>query len=94
MKRRLLAISSVALLLAAGSCFVLRRKSIEVPEGANLRKEALKAGIDVYAGLDKVLHCPGLGMCTTCKVRIVKGKENVSPPGRWEKMKKLRGEEE
>jgi hypothetical protein len=32
MKRRLLAISSAGLLLVAGACFVLQRKSIEVPD--------------------------------------------------------------
>lgn len=66
--------------------FVKEKKSIEVPEGTNLRKAAMKAGVEVYQGVHKVLHCPGLGMCTTCMVHITKGADNISPPGVWEKM--------
>ncbi|HUG94444.1 MAG TPA: 2Fe-2S iron-sulfur cluster-binding protein [Planctomycetaceae bacterium] len=65
--------------------FVNEKKTIEVPEGANLREEALKAGVNVYQGVSKVLHCPGFGMCTTCKVNVRKGAENLSPPSRWER---------
>lgn len=65
--------------------FVKEKKTIEVPEGANLRKEARKQGIEIYKGIHRYLHCPGLGLCTTCQVRIVKGVENVSPQGAWEK---------
>lgn len=66
--------------------FINEKKEIEVPEGANLRKEARRQGIEVYRGVAKVLHCPGLGLCTTCKVVIRKGKENVSPLSRWERL--------
>ncbi len=65
-------------------------KTIECEDGANLRKVALRAGVEVYSGVDKVLHCPGLGMCTTCKVHIKKGTENVSKQGFWEKMNMLK----
>lgn len=61
-------------------------KEVEVEDGANLRKAAMQAGVEVYVGPDKYLHCPGLGMCTTCKVMIHKGAENVSEQGWWEKM--------
>lgn len=62
-----------------------QKKTIEVREGANLRNELMKAGIDVYEGIHKTLHCPGLGMCTSCRVYIKDGAENVSPQGLWEK---------
>lgn len=65
-------------------------KSVEVPTGTNLRQAAMRAGVEVYSGVDKYLHCPGFGMCTTCKVRILKGKENVSKQGWWEKLNMLK----
>lgn len=65
--------------------FVNEKKSIEVPEGTNLRKAAMQAGVEVYKGVHKVLHCPGFGMCTTCAVNVRRGIENVSQPGVWEK---------
>jgi len=74
--------------------FVKEKKEIEVPEGANLRKEAIKAGVNIYQGLNgmgasinKIVNCYGWGTCGTCKVNIVKGKENCSPMGMWEKAK-------
>ncbi len=36
--------------------FVNEKKEIQVPEGANLRQEALQAGIQVYR-VEKVLNC-------------------------------------
>src|SRR5262249_56821904 len=62
-------------------------KEIEVPVGANLREEALKAGVVVYPGLTRYLNCFGHGTCGTCAVVVKKGKENLSPPGRFEKMR-------
>ena len=64
--------------------FVKEKKEIQVPEGANLRKEAFKAGVTVYKGPDKILHCPGWGICGTCRVLITKGTENASRKGWWE----------
>ena len=48
--------------------FIKEKTEIEVPEGANLREEARKAGIQVYPGVHKYLNCMGLGQCGTCKV--------------------------
>jgi ferredoxin len=59
--------------------FVNEKKEIEVPEGANLRKEAMKAGVPIYQNLHKYLNCRGLGLCGTCKVLVRNGKENLSP---------------
>ncbi len=67
--------------------FVNEKKEIEVPEGANLRKEALKAGIPVYRGLARFLNCHGLGQCGTCWILVKKGMENLSPRGRWERFR-------
>ena len=68
--------------------FINEKKAIEVPVGANLRAEAIKAGVNVHqgmngfgAGLNKVLNCHGFGQCGTCRVNVVKGMENVSPMG-------------
>jgi len=74
--------------------FIKENKEIEVPEGANLRKEAIKAGINVHQGvngfgasLNKFLNCHGWGQCGTCRVRIVKGMENASRMGMMEKFR-------
>ena len=68
--------------------FVKEKKTIEVPEGANLRKEARKAGIEVYPGIHKhfLANCHGCGLCCSCRVQIKKGNENVSKPGLWERL--------
>lgn len=65
--------------------FVNEKKEIQVAEGANLRKEAMRAGVDVYKGVDKILHCPGLGCCGTCRVLVTKGIDNASPMGAFER---------
>jgi ferredoxin len=69
--------------------FINEKKTIEVEEGANLRREARKAGVQVYAGVERVLNCRGFGVCTNCQVQIKKGTENVSKQGFWEKMNML-----
>lgn len=72
--------------------FVNEKKQVQVPEGANLRRVALEAGVQLYnglngfgAGLNAVLNCHGFGTCGTCRVLITKGMENVSPMGMLEK---------
>jgi ferredoxin len=74
--------------------FINENKEIEVPLGANLRKEAIKAGINTHqgvngfgAGINKYLNCHGFGQCGTCRVRIVKGMEHASPMGMIEKFR-------
>ncbi|MCS6975801.1 MAG: (2Fe-2S)-binding protein, partial [Gemmatales bacterium] len=59
--------------------FIKEKKEIEVPVGANLRLEALKAGIELYPGISKYLNCRGNGLCGTCAVIIKSGPESVSP---------------
>lgn len=65
--------------------FVNEKKELEVPEGANLREEARKAGIQVYKGIHRYLNCMGHGLCGSCKVLVKKGIENLSPKGRLER---------
>ena len=72
--------------------FVKEKKEIEVPVGANLREEAIKAGVNLYQGLNgfgasvnKVLNCHGFGQCGMCRVLIKKGMENTSPMGLMER---------
>src|SRR5438477_6628669 len=80
--------------------FVKEKKEIEVPEGANLRAEAVKAGINLNQGLNgigasmnKYLNCSTLsgglvgGLCGTCRVLITKGMENTNKMTFWERMK-------
>lgn len=74
--------------------FIKEKKEIDVPRGANLRKEAIKAGINVHqglngfgAGLNKCLNCHGIAQCGTCRVRITKGMENTSPMGLVERVR-------
>ena len=74
--------------------FVNEKKEIQVPEGANLRKEALKAGVNLYYGfngvgksLNKILNCHGFGGCGTCRVLITQGMQNTNPMTMMEKVK-------
>jgi ferredoxin len=55
------------------------KKEIDVPQGANLRREMMKAGIEVYPWLNRYLNCYGHGLCGTCKVLVKKGMENLNP---------------
>lgn len=67
--------------------FVNEKKQVQVPEGANLRQEALKAGIQLYPGVHKYLNCHGLAQCGACRVRIVKGMDHASGMGLLEKLR-------
>ena len=61
--------------------FVNEKKEIQVPAGANLRKEALQAGVALYPGIHKIANCLGFGTCGTCRVLVTKGMENIKPKG-------------
>jgi ferredoxin len=62
------------------------KQEIEVPAGSNLRTEAQKAGVQLYAGMDKYLNCRGFGLCGTCKVLVKSGMDNISPKSTMEKV--------
>jgi ferredoxin len=72
--------------------FIKEKTEIEVPAGANLRKEALAAGVNVHSLLNgmgaaisrALINCHGLGQCGTCRVKIVKGASRAwKTPARW-----------
>jgi ferredoxin len=67
--------------------FVNENREIEVAEGANLRQEAMKAGINLYPLLHKWTNCRGNGLCASCRVLIRKGTENVRPMGTFERVR-------
>ena len=67
--------------------FLNEKKTVEVPEGANLRKAALRENAPLYKGPHRVFNCHGFGLCGSCRVLIKKGRENVSPPSWFEKLR-------
>ena len=74
--------------------FIKENKEIDVPHGANLRQEAIKAGINLYqgingfgAGINKFMNCHGIGQCGMCRVLITKGMENTNSMGLMEKFR-------
>ena len=58
--------------------FVNEKTELEIPQGANLRKEARKAGVEVHGTVEAYLNCRGNGLCGTCKVLVKKGMENLN----------------
>ena len=71
--------------------FVKEKKEVEVEPGANLRKAAIKAGVQLYPGFHQYVNCMGFGQCASCRVHVTKGLENVSPQGFFEKLRLLTG---
>lgn len=69
--------------------FVKEKKTVEVPQGANLRKEALKAGVQLYPFPHNYLNCLGNGLCCSCRVIVKKGLDNCSRQGMFEKLSML-----
>jgi len=65
--------------------FVNEKKQIEVPEGTNLRRAALDAGVQLYPFPHNYLNCHGFSQCGSCRVLITKGMENASSKGLMEK---------
>lgn len=72
--------------------FVQEKKEIEVASGANLRQEAMKAGIELYEGPDRLFNCRGFGMCATCTVWLKNDTaKNASPMGIHERVRRALG---
>ena len=74
--------------------FLKEKKEIEVPQGAWLREEAVKAGINLNCGvngigasINRFVNCQSMGTCGTCRVLIKKGMENTNPMTLREKFK-------
>jgi 2Fe-2S ferredoxin len=55
--------------------FAKSQKVVEVPMGANLFHTLNDMGIPVASS------CGGEGVCVKCMVRVIEGKENLSPEG-------------
>ena len=66
--------------------FVAEKKTVEVPAGANLRTEAIKAGVQLYPFPHNYLNCMGFGACTSCRVIVKKGLENCTKQSAFEKV--------
>jgi ferredoxin len=45
-------------------------RSVECPQGANLRVVLLRARLPLYTRVAQALHCRGHGTCGTCAVRV------------------------
>ena len=45
-------------------------QQIECEEDANLRRALMAAGVELYNGPGRVIHCRGLGTCGTCAVEV------------------------
>ncbi|MGE4606826.1 MAG: 2Fe-2S iron-sulfur cluster-binding protein [Myxococcota bacterium] len=45
-------------------------KTVECPDGANLRSVLLRARLPLYHRAERAVHCRGLGKCGTCAVKI------------------------
>ncbi len=67
--------------------FVREKKTVECPEGANLREVALENGVELYKGVHRYLNCRGHGLCGKCAVVVRSGVENLSPPTVIEKIR-------
>lgn len=52
-------------------------REVACEAGANLRRVLLGAGVKLYNGPMRVVHCRGMGTCGTCAVRA---EGAVSPP--------------
>jgi len=69
--------------------FLRENVELAVPEGANLRKEAMRANIELYRGIHRYLNCRGNALCGSCAVSIKGGRENCSTAGFREKLRLL-----
>lgn len=54
--------------------FVKKYKPLEVETRTNLMANLRQAGIPIASS------CDGDGICAKCKVRVLKGTENLNPP--------------
>jgi ferredoxin len=60
-------------------------KSINCPQGANLRKVLLENDIPIHNGNAKYINCRGIGSCGTCAIEL-EGK--IDPPN-WKDRTRL-----
>lgn len=74
--------------------FVKENKQVEVADGTSIRNAARQAGINtnqgvngIGASINKFANCFGMGVCGTCRVKVVRGMERTSPMTIREKFK-------
>ncbi len=59
---------------------------VELEKNQNLRLGLKQKNISVYGStISKVLNCRGKGMCGTCKVLVIEGRDSLSVPTNAEK---------
>lgn len=58
-------------------------RSVECAPGANLRRALLRAGLPLYNGAARAIHCRGLGTCGTCAVRVEGPVSETTAVERW-----------
>ena len=61
--------------------FVRENVEVECKDGENLRKVAMREGIELYPGVHKFLNCHGMAQCGECRVYVKKGMETTNKPG-------------
>ena len=62
--------------------FLNEKVEIEVQAGANLRREALKAGVSLYP-IHKWINCFGYGHCGQCRVLLSEATMAGASPMGW-----------
>lgn len=60
--------------------FVRENIEVECEDGENLRKVAMREGVELYPGVHKYLNCHGMAQCGECRVYVKKGMESTSQP--------------
>lgn len=61
---------------------------VEVNENENLRTGLARNKVSVYDGIiTSVANCRGHGLCGTCKVIVIEGRDNLSIPSQKEESK-------
>jgi ferredoxin len=69
--------------------FIKEDVTVEVPEGSNLRKEARKAGVNLYP-FPSFVNCMGFSSCGRCYVLLKKGTmEHAARKGLKERLRLL-----
>jgi ferredoxin len=67
--------------------FLNEKQVVECEDGANLRKVALKNGVELYPGIKKYFNCRGFSQCGECRVHVKKGMEQLTPKTFMEKIR-------
>lgn len=58
-------------------------KVIRCDAGENLRRVLMRAGLPLYNGCARAIHCRGLGTCGTCAIEIQGSVNPMTRVERW-----------